>query len=419
MPSAPPPSYTQVFGGGLVSPSDQSYLDYVLTGPVLLQWPLETQPNTNLAAQIIDIDVTSTGAFSLTLPPANQVSVGQFLIFSNKSSFVQTVFANDGSTVVASISAGAIYFVYLTNNSTAIGVWSAFQYGAQVSAPNAAALAGAGLTAIGAQLAQNMVILAINTNFVVGVNNRDQFINWTGASGNITLPLASVAGNGFYIQTRNSGSSVYTVFTAGSDTINGSASQTFNPGDSAFVVTDGVSWYTLGLGPTLAAGFNFIVINVPAVISGTIVTLSGTQLNQIAYKFTGALTANTLVDLPAIKQEYWVDNETTGAFTLTFQVPTVVGGPTPAGAIIAIGQNTRAILYTDGTNVVNASTAGIAIPLSISQGGTGATSAGAALVALGGTTDGVAVFTAVNNAAAQAAIAAPSVADSVVFAMVF
>lgn len=412
-------TYTNTFGGGTIAPAFDTYLSYTLTANLTLVWPQETQPNTNLAAQLIDISSTSNNSYSITLPPANQVSVGQFIIFNNKSAFPQSILNNSGAVVVTALAPGAIYFIYLTDNTTTAGVWSSFQYGAQASAPNAGALAGPGLKAIGSTLAQNMAVTTLTTNFVVGVNNRDQFFNWTAAGGNITLPLAATALNDFYIQVRNSGTSILNVVTSGSDLINGSASIGLNPGDSAFVVTDGTSWYTLGLGPALAANFNFIVINVPAVIVGNIVTLAGVQLNQIAYRFTGALVANTLVDLPAIKQQYWVDNETTGAFTLTFQVPTVPGGPTPAGSVVAVGQGQRVILYTDGSNVLNASTSGIALPVAVNQGGTGSTTAGGALINLGGTTPGIGVFTAVTNAAAQIAIAVPSTADATVLSLVF
>ncbi len=410
-------SFTSVFGGGVISPALVSYSDYILTANLTLLWPQETQPNTPLAAQIVDIDVTSAGAFSITLPPANMVGVGQFLIFNNKSAFTQTI-KNNGGTTIASIAAGAIYFVYLTDNTTAAGIWSAFQYGAQASAPSAAGLAGAGLLATGATLSQDIVVTSLNTNFTAGVNNRAQLLNWTGGAGTITLPLAATVAASFYIQVRNSGTSIVTIPTQGSDVINGAASIALNPGDSCFIVTDGVAWYTLGLGPIITANFNFIVINVPSVIVGSIVTLSGTQLNQIAYRFTGALTANTLVDLPAVKQQYWIDNETTGAFSLTFQVPTAPGGPTPAGATVAVPQGSRIILYTDGTNVLNASTGGISIPVAINQGGTAATTAGGALINLGGTTTGIGVFTAASNAAAQSAMGSPSTADAFVLALV-
>ena len=61
-------------------------------------------------------------------------------------------------------------------------------------------------------------------------------------------------------------------------------------------------------------------------------------------------------------------------------------------------------MYSDGTNVVAADTGGVAVPISVSDGGTGATTAGNALINLGGTATGISIFTAASQAAAQAAI---------------
>lgn len=412
--------FTNVFGGGTINPAFDSYTSYTLTANLQLVWPLETAPNSNLAAQIMDISAATAGSFGLILPPANQVSNGQFLIVNNKSSFNQAVFSNGGATIIAAIAPGAIYFLYVTDNTTAPGVWSTFQYGAQASAPNVSALAGPGLLAIGATLAQDIPVTSVNSNFIIGVANRAQLMNWTGGTGSLTLPLANTAQASFYVQIRNSGTSVLTIATSGSDLINGVSSVSLNPGDSCFVVTDGTSWYTIGLGPVVLANFNFIVINVPSVVVGGIVTLSGTQLNQIAYKFTGVLTQNTIVDLPPTKQQYWLDNACTGAFTLTFQIPTSAGGPTPAGTTQVVSQGINGIFYTDGTNVINAvSGSGLGNPVLVSQGGTGATTAGQALINLGGTSQGIGLFTSATASAAQTAIAAPSTADAVVFSLVF
>lgn len=412
--------FTNVFGGGTINPAFDSYTSYTLTANLQLVWPLETAPNSNLAAQIMDISAATAGSFGLILPPANQVSNGQFLIVNNKSSFNQAVFSNGGATIIAAIAPGAIYFLYVTDNTTAPGVWSTFQYGAQASAPNVSALAGPGLLAIGATLAQDIPVTSVSSNFIIGVTNRAQLMNWTGGTGSLTLPLANTAQASFYVQIRNSGTSVLTIATSGSDLINGVSSVSLNPGDSCFVVTDGTSWYTIGLGPVVLANFNFIVINVPSVVVGGIVTLSGTQLNQIAYKFTGVLTQNTIVDLPPTKQQYWLDNACTGAFTLTFQIPTSAGGPTPAGTTQVVSQGINGIFYTDGTNVINAvSGSGLGNPVLVSQGGTGATTAGQALINLGGTSQGIGLFTSATASAAQTAIAAPSTADAVVFSLVF
>jgi hypothetical protein len=413
-------TFNNVFGGGTINPAFDSYISYTLTANLSLVWPLETAPNSNLAAQIMDISSGSTGSFGLVLPPANQVSVGQFLLVNNKSSFNQAIFNNSGATIIAAIAPGAIYFLYVVDNTTSPGVWSTFQYGAQASAPNVSALAGPGLIAIGATLAQDIVVTTVSTNFAAGLSNRAQLLNWTGGTGAITLPLANTVQASFYIQVRNSGSSVLTVNPSGSDQINGTSSVSFNPGDSAFLVTDGVAWYTIGLGPATLANFGFVIINVPSVVVGGIVSLSGTQLNQVAYKFTGALTQNTIVDLPPIRQQYWIDNATTGSFTLTFQVPTTAGGSTPAGTTQAVAQGINGIFYTDGTNVINAvSGSALGNPVLVTQGGTGAVTAAQALINLGGSSQGIGVFQSTTQAAAQTALATPSTADAVVFSLVF
>ena len=84
-----------------------------------------------------------------------------------------------------------------------------------------------------------------------------------------------------------------------------------------------------------------------------------------------------------------------------------------------VARGSRAILYSDGSDVVDAETGGISTPISIADGGTGATTAGGALINLGGTTVGIGVFTAVDQAAAQAAIGVSGTSnnDAIVFAV--
>ena len=102
--------------------------------------------------------------------------------------------------------------------------------------------------------------------------------------------------------------------------------------------------------------------------------------------------------VPNTIQQYWVRNTTTGAYSLTVK--------TAAGTGIAVVQNGAAILYCDGTNVVEADTNNLSTPIGIPQGGTGATTAGTALINLGGTSLGIGVFTAVNAAVARASLGA-------------
>ncbi len=288
-------TFTNIFTGALVAPALTAYNPITLTAPLTLQWPLETAPNSNLCTPLIDITAASTGAFSLTFPPANQVGVGTFVIVNNLSSFTQTVFGNTG-VALATIAAGAVFFFYLQNNSTVAGTWFAFQYGSAVSTPSVAAIAGPGLRAVGATLGQDIVVLSLNTNYSVGNNDQTKLINWTGGSGTFTLPLAATVGANWYVQVRDSGTGILSIANSGSDVINGATPLQLNPGDSAFIVTDGTTWYTIGLGPSATGAFNYITINLTGV-SGNYV-LSGTQLNQIGYRFTGVTTGNVVVIVP-------------------------------------------------------------------------------------------------------------------------
>ena len=71
---------------------------------------------------------------------------------------------------------------------------------------------------------------------------------------------------------------------------------------------------------------------------------------------------------------------------------------------VTLAQNARAIFYCDGTDVVDADTSTVSLPVQISQGGTGATTASSARTNLGATTVGNAIFTASSQSAAQIAI---------------
>ena len=158
------------------------------------------------------------------------------------------------------------------------------------------------------------------------------------------------------------------------------------PGDSATVVTDGISFFTLGLGQSAVFAFDFTSINIGGV-SGNY-TLAGAELNRIAYQFTGAITGNVEIIVPKTTQQYWVYNDTTGG-SFTLRVRTNTQSP---GVLVARGA--RAILYCDGNEVVDAETGGISVPVAVADGGTGATTAGSALINLGGTSVGISIFTA-------------------------
>lgn len=386
-------SFTQVFGGTTIYPSDVSYLSLALTADITLEWPVGAGEGDSVVARIIDI--TPTGPFTVTLPDATAVSVGQTILFNNLGPDTITV-DNAAGNAILSIGAGEQWQCYLISNTTVGGVWRTFRYGAAVAQAQAAALAGAGLTATGSTLAQNYDVTEFSiTPYTLTAPDRAKVFVWTGGLGTLNLPTAVAAGDGWFVQVRNGGQGDLTIDPSGTELINAASTLLLQPGDSAVIVSDGVQWYTIGLGQQAVFAFDYTTI---AVTGGTY-TLSGSELNRIAYKFTGTLSSNVNIVVPSTVQQYWVNNGTTGAFTL--------GVKTSAGSATLVTQGATAILYCDGTNIISATTsAAFAGTVPIAQGGTGAVTAPSALTNLGGTGIGTAVFTATTTAAARSAIAA-------------
>lgn len=384
-------TYTDVFGGANIYPSEVSWSRLDLTTNVTLSWPEETSVSTNLATRIIDVMVGIAGS-NITLPEADKTSTGQTILFNNIGSETFIVYDSAGVQVV-SIASGELWQIYLVDNSTNAGVWRSLRYGASVSQANASALAGNGLVAISTLLAQSVPVTSFNSNYSVGSPDRAKLLNWSGTSGTLTLPNPISVGSNWFLYLRNSGTGSINVDPTGEVLIDGSATKSFQPAESAIIVSDGTNYYTIGYGKSAEFAFDYTVINV----AGTgAYALTGSELNRVAYRFTGLLTGNRDIVVPATVQQYWVDNQTTGAFTLTVKT---LGNP---GQVIAQGQ--RAIYYCNGVDVVDADTANVSLPLQISDGGTGAVTSGAALINLGGTSIGIGVFTSGTGPAAYSVL---------------
>lgn len=382
-------SYNSVFGGLTIYPSQLTYFSFTLnTTNVVLEWTLDRNAPLYPAANIIDVNCT-TPNLKVFLPAANLASTGQAILFNNVGTTTFTVVDTLGNTICAPAS-GKLWQVYVSDNTTAAGVWHQLEYGVGVSSATAGALAGYGLKAISTTLNTATPVVIFNSNFTVGVTDRAHLYVWDGGVGTLTLPLPATIGADWFMLVRNQGTGNLVIDPAGGTLIDSNSTKNISPTNSCFIVCDGTQYFTIGYGQNVNFGFNYTSINLSG-LSGNY-TLSTAEQNKIAYRFYGALAGNINIIVPPTVQQYWVNNQTTNAYTLEVK--------TSGGLGVFVPQGAAAILYCDGIDVINASTAAIATPILISQGGTGATTANGALINLGGQTVGVAVFQ--SNTAGQA-----------------
>lgn len=381
-------TYQQVFGGTTIYPSDVSYLAIALGADKALEWPLESNDPSNPAARIID--VTASGSYSIILPDATQTGAGQTILFNNLPASTNTFLLKDyAGNTLATVGVGEQWQVYLAATTTAAGTWRVFRYGASTATVQASALAGYGLTVTSNTLSQSLPVTTFTGSpRTLLATDRASALVWTGTgTGTLNLIASAAVGNNFFIAVRNSGGGDLTVDPAGSETIDGASTLVLRPGESAQIITDGLTWFTLGLGQEAIFAFDYTSISV----TGGTYTLSGSELNRIAYKFVGTLTSDCYVVVPSTVQQYWVDNATSGSYALYLQT----SGGTPVG----VGQGTRGIYYCNGAEVVDADTATISLPVSAADGGTGLTNyaTGDLLYATGAQTLGRLADVAVGN----------------------
>lgn len=346
-------SFTNVFGGSAVNPSEVAYAAYSFSSSLTLFWPAFSAGNTDIAARFMNFTATNSG-LNANMPDATLVSVGYDVIIFNAGSNTFNVVDFDGGAI-ATIAAGQTYYILLNDNMTQAGGWQTLQFGVGTGSASAAALAGYGLLASSGLLNANFPTVLISGSTALTSTSRAMLNVWTGGSGTISLPTASSVGNGFFFMVANQGSGSVTL--SAGDNIDGASTSVFTQTQSAFVVASGGTWYTVGKGTQTNFAVTILNLNVAGAAD---ITETSAQAQNIIQQFTGILTGNINVIMPNSAQIYFLYNDTSGAFTLTVK--------TSAGSGIAIDQGTHSIVYCDGTNIVNAFTSSFGGGISISPG---------------------------------------------------
>ncbi len=364
-------SYIDVFGGSTVQPSDVGFRAVALSASIITVWP-PFATSGNQVARIMKVSA-SAGSLTITLPDATLTSLGQDILFDNAGANTFTVLDSAGNSI-ATLTAGQIKYLYLSDNSTSAGTWRVTLFGASSSTLDASQLKGYGLKALSNTLNFAPAVSQISGDTTVTLTDRAKVFVWNGGSGTVTLPTTSASTSDFNIEVRNQGSGTLTVAPVGGALIDGSGNIALSVNEACFVHMGTSDWYTVGLGKNSA--FNFTQL-VRAVTGGTL-ALSLTEASNVVQTYNGTLVSNQTVNLPAIVQVYYVSNDTSGAYTLTFGC---VGG----GTSVSVNAAQAAILFCDGTNVVNANTqiAGGPLTLLLNAGTAAAPSLGVGSTATG------------------------------------
>ena len=338
-------TFTSPFTGDVIVPTDVSYQEIALTTNKTLVWPTFATGTDLYASRIIDATANAAGR-TLTMPAANQVSVGTDCLLNNYGANSFDVLDNDGG-VICTVASGEAQYIYITDNTSAAGVWGIIAFGSTTTSANASVLAGLGLIAISTTLNQSHPASSFTNGYTFLASDRSQTKIWASGAGSVTLPDAATIGNNWFFLLKNNGTGTLTLNCSGANVIDGSATKNFAPDESAFVISTGTEFVTIGYGQS--ANFVFTALVKP-VVTGTYL-LTPSEASNTIQEYVGNLTGNVIAQYPPAVNFYVISNQVTdNGFTLTITTG-VVGG---ANAIVPPGQ--QVTLICDGTNFLNANT---------------------------------------------------------------
>jgi hypothetical protein len=338
-------TFTSPFTGDVIVPTDVSYQEIALTTNKTLVWPTFATGSQLYASRIIDVTANASGR-TLTMPAADQVSVGTDCLLNNYGGFDFDVLDNDGG-VICTVASGEAQYIYITDNTSAAGSWGIIAFGSTTTTSNASVLAGLGLVAISTTLNQSHPASSFVNGYTFVANDRAQTKVWASGAGSVTLPDASTIGNNWFFLLKNNGTGTLTVACSGANTIDGSATKNFAPDESAFIISTGAEFVTVGYGQS--ANFIFTALVKPVTTGTYLITPS--EASNTIQEYVGSLTGNVIAQYPPAVNLYVISNQVTdNGYSLTITTG-VVGG---ANAIVPPGQ--QVTLICDGTNFLNANT---------------------------------------------------------------
>jgi len=335
-------SFISPFTGDVIQPTDVSYRSVALTANTTLSWPVNGNAAGDVIARIMDVTAASAG-LTITLPAANQASVGQDSLIRNVGGFSFNV-VNNASGAVATVDASASRYIYISTNTTAAGTWGSIAFGAGSSNADAATLAGYGVKAISSTLNASHPVSTFSSSYTTVAADRASTLVWNGGSGTLTITSATTLGNDWFILIRNGGTGNLAVTPSSAQLIDGANSISLAPGDSCMICCSGAAFFTVGLGRSTQ--FNFTQLT-KAVSSGTY-TLTSSEASNVIQKYTGTIASPVTVVLPQTIQVYYITNQASSSITFT----TGASG----AATVAVPGSQQVILLCDSVNLFNAST---------------------------------------------------------------
>jgi len=348
------PNYTDVFGNYTLPPSEYGYSLLALVADATAVWPYNSDGGAVTIAKVMDVSCNAGN--TLTLPSALEVSVGEDFLLRNIGANVLTV--NDAAGVqIATVAVGAASYFYLTDNTTAAGIFGVIGFGVGTSTVDAASLVGYGVKAIGASLNQSHPVVPSASGISVDNTYRAKLLVFTGGTGTFSLVSAGTLGNDYFVMFRNDGTGTATIDPAASETIDGQLTMQVQPGESLMLICTGTQWYSVGYGRSTLYQFTQLTKDVSA---GGTVTLTAAEASNKLLTFIGNPAGAVSVIVPSIVAVYYTYSNISTTQTITVK--------TAAGFGTSITQGARIIAICDGTNVLSAQSAVANTSVSLTDG---------------------------------------------------